>query len=572
MLVNTLCKMSFEEGKDPTEKENEENRKENRITFKNYFTSTWCPQNLTIKQYENILHLLTVPAFRFNKSVINSIIPNEGEDKGIEAIFNKNNIPYNISIGDMQYVLNKQAERSTDDENLKYVFALKAISSIRLFEAYNHYSDTLEFAQENNKTIYELLNKDVKAEKLILQKSIDKYIDFEILVGRSYFCSEFNKYVPFEQTTSLSVIYRELTQDPFQNLKDLYATSNDDMKLILDQLYEFFLLTTVTSLKSQIEKYRMNDKISIDTTVKKTSDKYLFDATYIFRKLWEIYNSAPIEAWDKLLKYKWDDDTSVYIHEFKELYITKERSIIDFEYWDFILKKDSLILNIFKILHDKRSNIHSTLCTRNIEVLDYIEQEFKDIKADSKILNKLRDFFKKIADSKATVYSSNDINFNYIQPIVDFLNDGLDKIDKEPRILLESLLSDDSRMSQIEFNTLFEKFNEKVKANLEEDTISRGAQTNSLKSIFKDVFKENIKSLNIDDMPMFKPRNKFNIANDDLKNELYNTLRKLGVLNATVVLNETVAPSETVASDEAVVLNETVAPSETVASDEADKQ
>ena len=541
MLVNTLCKMSFDEEKTTKEDVNEKYRQINRTIFKNYFTSTWCSQNLTIKQYENILYLLTVPAYRFNKSVINSIIPDEGEDKGIEAIFNKNNIPYNISIGDMQYVLNKQAERSTDDENLKYIFALKAISSIRLFEAYNYYSNTLEFATENNKTIYELLNKDVKVEKLILQKSIDKYIDFEILVGRSYFCAEFNNYVPFEKTTNLSVIYRELTQDPFEKLKRIKEEVHNEIKPIYNQLYEFFILTIVSNVIPEIEGYRKDNKrISINTTIQGNPTKSLFDATYIFRKLWEIYNSVSVKAWEELCGYKWDDNVSDFISQFKKNHLKKNVSKKEFDYWDYILDKDSLILSIFSCAHSHiRTKIHSALCTRNIEVLDYIEQEFKDVKADSNSVAKLSNFFKKIADSKAMVYGSSDINYIYIQPIVEFLSDGLDKIDKKPRKILESLLSEDLRINQSNFNTLSEKFIEKVNSNLENAEISRGAKSKSLKSIFKDVFKEYIINLTIDDMAMFELQKKFNIDKNDIMQELYDTLRKLDILNDAVILSST---------------------------------
>ena len=534
MLVNTLCKMSFKEGKDPTDKENEEYRKVNRITFKNYFTSTWCPQNLTIEQYENILHLLTVPASRFNKSVIKSIKVDAGDDPGLKTILNDRNIPYNISIGDMQYVLNKQASQLSDEEMLRYIFALKAISSIRLFEAYNHYSDTLESNKTKSKTIYELLNKNDDNKKLMLQKSIDKYIDFEILIGRSYFCAEFNKYAPFEQKTNSSVIYRELTQDPFKVLKDKIEEASGDQKNTYNKLYEFFILTIVSNVITEIDGYRKDDKkisINTNTTIRGYLTKSLFDATYIFRKLWEIYNSIPIKAWKELCGYKWDGDVSAYIIKFKASYIKEERSKIDSKYWDFILKKDSLILNIFRTLHDKKSNIHSTLCTRNIEVLDYIEQEFKDVKADSNSVNKLRDFFKKIADSEAMVYGSSDINFNYINPIVKLL-------DNECKDIIKLIFSDSLRMSNDKYTALSNEFISKITEIAgDAKTISRGTEENSLKSAFKDIFNPYIKGKKLENIEMFKDlRVKITINKDSIKKGLDNIVEDLDMLNDDDVL------------------------------------
>lgn len=112
----------------------------NKHAFKAYFYQTWVHQlNEKNQQYANLLtggsnvndvNKLTV-------SMLSEYIDKEKTSQMVRDITEKNNYSYNISVGDVFYLINF-IERSNVDEELKLLlFFIKSYYSIRLYEYYD---------------------------------------------------------------------------------------------------------------------------------------------------------------------------------------------------------------------------------------------------------------------------------------------------------------------------------------------------------------------------------------------------------------------------------------------------
>lgn len=112
----------------------------NKHAFKAYFYQTWVhqmnqknqqfAQRLTSGSEPNDVNKLTV-------SILSDYISTEKDNELIEDIVKKSNYSYNISVGDVFYLIN-YIERSNMDEELKrLLFFIKSYYSIRLYEYYD---------------------------------------------------------------------------------------------------------------------------------------------------------------------------------------------------------------------------------------------------------------------------------------------------------------------------------------------------------------------------------------------------------------------------------------------------
>ena len=112
----------------------------NKHAFKAYFYQTWVhqlnkknqlfAQRLTSGSEANDVNKLTV-------STLSEFIPAERENELIADIVKKSNYSYNISVGDVFYLIN-YVERSNMDEELKrLLFFIKSFYGIKLYEYYD---------------------------------------------------------------------------------------------------------------------------------------------------------------------------------------------------------------------------------------------------------------------------------------------------------------------------------------------------------------------------------------------------------------------------------------------------
>lgn len=140
---------------------NRKQENENRKKFKEYFFNSWCKDNLNDFQWKVIIELSNRNIPEKNKYIINeleavykirinenSIYKNTPISKEYEYITSPDNNPRNISLGDVLFVL-KRVDYYTHKENdKKFIFAIKTLYSILLYELYFQDDNSLNTFEE----------------------------------------------------------------------------------------------------------------------------------------------------------------------------------------------------------------------------------------------------------------------------------------------------------------------------------------------------------------------------------------------------------------------------------------
>ena len=155
----------------------------NRNIFKNYLFTVWIEQ-LGQKEITIARELIkeTEPTL-FNKKVITllkdihdfSKLPHDTENifgiVDIQDITNENNVAYNISLGDVLYVINQIQAIETNTSVRRLLFFIKTLYTIKLSEYFSQIEDKLDLSNDSPTT------KDI----------LENVSDYEKLVGGNYF-------------------------------------------------------------------------------------------------------------------------------------------------------------------------------------------------------------------------------------------------------------------------------------------------------------------------------------------------------------------------------------------------
>lgn len=130
--------------------DNDENKDRNRNVFKQYFIESWCLDRLTPKQHIFIKELNECDAVNINKFIIDYLYylyteytSNFNDDiKDIDKfIVDKNNRCYNVSIADVNYILDTLS--NINNTSIKrFVFAIKTTYSIILYNKFTEINKT----------------------------------------------------------------------------------------------------------------------------------------------------------------------------------------------------------------------------------------------------------------------------------------------------------------------------------------------------------------------------------------------------------------------------------------------
>lgn len=153
----------------------------NKMLFKRYFFGNWAMNNLTTADQKYISEIAGIgDALQINSFVLNIlkkrfklleertrvgsrslVVMNLSE---INYLLNENNKYYNISLGDILSILELLDKQYQDIEDRKFLFALRALYSIKLYEYYD----------ERTEQINEIKRTESDMEEVILAKDIGK--------------------------------------------------------------------------------------------------------------------------------------------------------------------------------------------------------------------------------------------------------------------------------------------------------------------------------------------------------------------------------------------------------------
>lgn len=393
----------------------------NKDVFKKYLFESWMMNHLDADSQKGIKELASISeAIQINATALRIIRDKfekdkffETKDSPISNILKSNNQVYNIAIGDVLAIIDLLERKDITLEQMHFLFMIKTIYSMRLYEFYDEYIEELNDKKELNG---EMTSERVLARVLYQDMKLPNYLK---LVGGRFF------------NTRMIVQLPKKSDYPFRsnrviNLEALRAL----MKLCIDQpenlmpvelkMAEVFMLCTARIYKSR-HFTLSKDKAYIDSTYREYRE--LVYAASLTRKpkgYWDIgaflFNVVDIERCYQRFDYG---------AEFIDLMNQSEASFSNSLYNGFKSLTKSGIRNMSPKDYQDYCNAHPTLlvsekselpvfdrhiwlswaCVRNAEILcDLVsfldEDEYKNSGDDEKILER---FF--LLMSQYSIYS-----------------------------------------------------------------------------------------------------------------------------------------------------------------------
>jgi len=417
----------------------------NIIHFKSYFYGTWCTNNLKeddLAFMRTTQHFLT--AVNINSSIIHYLkerfsilaeLENKESDKDshikeLSYILNKENIIFNLSLGDVMACLDWLGKVCQKDEDLKLLFAIKVFYSMALYENFK-YKD--EILNENEKFENEIINKQT------LTTNETNYGD---IVNGNFFNSEYMNVAPYDKegisrcrrvidNKLLAYILSLFNKESFET-RYAKAGKKIEIRIKIPELdFEINEVIRQKIAKSDRDKLRKILEFFILTT------SFVFDAKEIekgeilpkYRRRNEVYYEKKISNNRKYICF---DILSIF---YNLLYVNKAYDRFGLS----VLDENSLYADVLEHVNtakpEKRKELlHYKLNIRNVEMLEQIsyllQRKRPDSGADSVELYKK--MFSTLSDYSIQTYDNviKSIDYGFFKAITVFL-DELSGVEKD---------------------------------------------------------------------------------------------------------------------------------------------
>lgn len=239
----------------------------NRNSFKYYFINSWCLDKLSSEQYLFVKELLDCDVVQINKFIVDALYRWHehyfSRSKAIDIeIFNTHNRGYNISIADVQTVLDVLSTNN-DVKIKRLVFAIKTVYSMFLYEKFYE----MRMLDKIDKSCAELVTRSNHTiqKNWMSNNKLNYLSDYEILIGGNILniyvqrsvdeiYHEDKLYAGVINGQELANIYNDII-----SLDLLKQTKNEQKKIIeLNQdkfnTFEFMLLCTL--VENNLPNYR----------------------------------------------------------------------------------------------------------------------------------------------------------------------------------------------------------------------------------------------------------------------------------------------------------------------------
>ena len=216
----------------------------NKEIFCQYFYNDWCDINITTeyKRYiKKILKLSRIDELNYEvvqtlNTITNGSLMNRYENSEPERILDNQNIPYNISFGDVLAIIRATERSKFGEEIKKFLFFLKSYYSIVLYKAY----DTITSSREDC-----LLKERAQTYQNVLIEKKDYPIthnNYEAILGGCLYNDVLDDILPIK-INKQSLSNRRLKKSALINLL-VYCSENwsESRKKHLVDLAEFFML------------------------------------------------------------------------------------------------------------------------------------------------------------------------------------------------------------------------------------------------------------------------------------------------------------------------------------------
>ncbi len=393
----------------------------NKEMFKKYLFESWMMNHLDADSQKGIKELASISeAIQINATALRIIRDKfekdkffETKDSPISNILNSNNQVYNIAIGDVLAIIDFVERKDITLEQMHFLFMIKTIYSMRLYEFYDEYIDEIHADKELNG---EMTSERVLARGLYQDMKLPNYLK---LVGGRFF----NTRMIVELPKGGDDPYRSnrvINLEALRALMKLCTEKPEKLMPIELRMAEVFMLCTARIFKSK-HYLPLKNKDYIDFTYREYRE--LVYAASLTRKpkgYWDIgaflFNVVDIERCYQRFDYG---------AEFIDLMNQSEASFSNSLYNGFKSLTKSGIRNMSPKDYQDCCNAHPTLlesentelpvfdrhiwlswaCVRNAEILcDLVsfldEDEYKNSGDDVKILER---FF--LLMSQYSIYS-----------------------------------------------------------------------------------------------------------------------------------------------------------------------
>lgn len=393
----------------------------NKEVFKKYLFESWMMNHLDADSQKGIKELASISeAIQINATALRIIRDKfekdkffETKDSPISNILNSNNQVYNIAIGDVLAIIDFVERKDITLEQMHFLFMIKTIYSMRLYEFYDEYIEELHANKELNG---EMSSERVLARGLYQDMKLPNYLK---LVGGRFF----NTRMIVELPKGADNPYRSnrvINLEALRALMKLCTEKPEKLMPIELRMAEVFMLCTARIFKSK-HYLPLKNKDYIDFTYREYRE--LVYAASLTRKpkgYWDIgaflFNVVDIERCYQRFDYG---------AEFIDLMNQSEASFSNSLYNGFKSLTKSGIRNMSPKDYQDCCNAHPTLlesentelpvfdrhiwlswaCVRNAEILcDLVsfldEDEYKNSGDDVKILER---FF--LLMSQYSIYS-----------------------------------------------------------------------------------------------------------------------------------------------------------------------
>lgn len=385
-----------------------------------------------------------------------------GEIQELDYIMGKDNMVYNVAIGDVMAVINHLERLDVTTEQMLFLFIIKTIYSIRLYEFYDEYTDIID-AQANAKE--QISNHEVVLKrKLYEDLQIPNYFKF---VGGRFFNSRASLSSFPQKNKQPSRTNRVINLKALKDLMDKCVRHTDEVSVDEVMLAEFFMLCTSRLYKSRhsnnvIDYYeptfRTNKELVYGVSLKDKNNAIFDLASFLYNVIdYERCCSRFSFGKDFIGKVNTTDEHPFADSLYRRFRKLAESSVRNDEEKEFRLKckATSTVANSEKVKDYTKHEWLSWACVRNVEILDDLisfldEDEYKSGGSD---INRLKDFFNRLASYSIHSYDLKEneseevseyysINYRFAALIAELLanidsNEGLTK-------LFKSIYGDDS--------------------------------------------------------------------------------------------------------------------------------
>lgn len=403
---------------------NSEIQKRNQATFKEYFYKEWTSQ-LAVVDRQNIKDLIeernetaiNKTALRCLETMIQTAKDkdyggNAGKIK--DAIVNQANFSYNITIGDVFYIINLLDQDMLSREKQLLLFFIRSYYSMKLYEAYDDVTAGL-YRPEGNSTFRGSVYKD--DERFANTTSLQR------LVGGSFFTFNPGDLISESRTDGM-FDKRFINNKPLYDLLAGLSRRKDNPDEAFKKqfrLAEFFILTTTCKVLNEVgetpevfqTKHRLRPTVFTLQSIDNIAGNRLFDALSIFGNIvnpkytYSRYNSA----FNDIYQFAMENDFSLLRQMMEKVASTRSH-----------IQGDDNSARVHKLLSDA--------VIRNADILSAMYENTKAAKRRSHeavSAKSIASLYRNIMNSGISIYRGSgdgdiyEVEFHFLEPLCDLI-------------------------------------------------------------------------------------------------------------------------------------------------------